>query len=480
MNAAIYIRVSTEDQTEYSPDAQKRALFHYAQSNDIIIKSEHIYIDEGISGRTAQKRPSFMRMIGESKGIPKPFDLILVHKFDRFARSREDSVVYKSLLKKEYGIRVISITESIEDDKFSVILEAMLEAMAEYYSLNLSEEVLKGMTEKARQGGYQSAPPLGYKMIHSVPVIVPQEAFIIKKIFHLFLEDHQNPTNISRQLNEEGFKTKRGGTFQSRSITYILTNPFYTGKIRWNQHKDLILTNGIHEPIISPQDFQTVQSLLTKTSATTKTHSISNQKHWLCGILKCSICGRTLTYQHPKPRKGGGSTPYFQCYGYSKGIHKGSQAISESKVKTALINSLKTFYIPGSSKYYLSQSTSENQKKQKNLYKELKKLEQKEERIKTAYIQQVDTLEEYAAYKNELQIKKQALLADINRFESLLQSNDNNNKNTYIQYIHEVFTSPHVTDTQKQKLVNRVIEKIIFDRKTESFEFFYHVFAISD
>jgi len=129
---ACYIRVSTDDQTEYSPAAQLKALKKYAKDNDITITKEHIYIDEGISGKQADKRPEFMRMIATAKLKPKPFDVILVHKFDRFARSREDSVVYKSLLKKEAGIKVVSTTESIEDDKFSVILEAMLEAKSSF------------------------------------------------------------------------------------------------------------------------------------------------------------------------------------------------------------------------------------------------------------------------------------------------------------------------------------------------------------
>lgn len=156
---ACYIRVSTNDQTEFSPDAQLKAIRKYAENNNILLDDDYIFVDEGISGRKADKRPAFQQMIKVAKSKPKKFDIILVHKFDRFARSREDSVVYKSLLKKECNIRVISITESIEDDKFSVILEAMLEAMAEYYSLNLSDEVKKGMTEKATRGQYQSSPP---------------------------------------------------------------------------------------------------------------------------------------------------------------------------------------------------------------------------------------------------------------------------------------------------------------------------------
>lgn len=210
--AALYIRVSTEDQIDYSPDAQKRLLLEYAKKNHYECPERFIYIDEGISGRRADKRPAFMKMIRTAKQTPQPFDTILVHKFDRFSRSREDSVLYKSLLKKEYGIKVISITEHLEDDKFSIILEAILEAMAEYYSLNLSDEVLKGMTEKALQGGYQSAPPYGYEVPHkkAIPIIKENEATVVRTIFDRYLHYHLSPYEIARALNEEGVRTKRG------------------------------------------------------------------------------------------------------------------------------------------------------------------------------------------------------------------------------------------------------------------------------
>ena len=195
--AAAYIRVSTDDQLEFSLDAQIKALKDYAKRNDMIILNEHIYADEGISGKRADKRPAFMKMIATSKKKPRPFDVILVHKFDRFARSREDSVVYKSMLKRESGIRVISITEQIEDDKFSVILEAMLEAMAEYYSLNLSDEVKKGMTEKATRGELQANPSFGYRAENNQLIIVEEEAKYVRFIFEKFANQEMNMRQLA-------------------------------------------------------------------------------------------------------------------------------------------------------------------------------------------------------------------------------------------------------------------------------------------
>ena len=150
--AAAYIRVSTDDQIEYSPESQIKAIREYAKRNGYVLPNEFIFMDEGISGKTAGKRPAFMKMIGLAKTTPKPFDAILLWKFSRFARNREDSIVYKSMLRKQLGIDVISISENLGDDKMSILFEAMIEAMDEYYSINLAEEVKRGMTEKAKRG----------------------------------------------------------------------------------------------------------------------------------------------------------------------------------------------------------------------------------------------------------------------------------------------------------------------------------------
>ena len=161
--AAAYIRVSTEDQTEYSPDSQLKIIRAYAKEHDMILPDEFIYADEGISGRKADKRPAFQQMIGTAKMKPKPFDVVLLWKFSRFARTRLESMTYKSVLKKN-GIDVVSISEPIGDEPTAIIMEAMIEAMDEYYSINLSGEVKRGLEEKFSRGGVTSSPPFGYKV----------------------------------------------------------------------------------------------------------------------------------------------------------------------------------------------------------------------------------------------------------------------------------------------------------------------------
>ena len=187
--AACYIRVSTEDQTEYSPVAQRKALESYARQHGMTIDPAHVYIDAGISGRKAVTRPAFMEMIGAAKRKPPPFSVILVHKLDRFARNREDSIVYKSMLRRQCGVRVVSVTEHLEDDRMGLILEAMLEAMAEYYSINLGDEVRKGMAEKARRGELQTSPPFGYRAEGNRLTPIPQEAETVRDLPGASTED---------------------------------------------------------------------------------------------------------------------------------------------------------------------------------------------------------------------------------------------------------------------------------------------------
>ena len=209
--AAAYIRVSTEDQAEYSPDAQLVEIRKYAAAHGYIIPNEFVFLDEGISGKHTGKRQAFQQMIGLAKTKPKPFDAVLLWKFSRFARNREDSIVYKSMLRRQLGIEVISISEPLTDDKTSILMEAIIEAMDEYYSINLAEEVKRGMTEKARRGGLQSTPPFGYRVEHNVLVPVPEEAALVQSIFQRF-RDGEGLFPLAKWLNSLGAKTARWST----------------------------------------------------------------------------------------------------------------------------------------------------------------------------------------------------------------------------------------------------------------------------
>jgi len=477
-NGACYIRVSTDDQPEYSPDAQLRLLKNYAEANSILISKDHIFMDEGISGKRADKRPAFMRMVATAKTKPKPFDVILVHKFDRFARSREDSVVYKSLLKREAGVKVISITESIEDDKFSVILEAMLEAMAEYYSLNLADEVKKGMTEKATRGELQSTPPFGYKAENGQLVTIPEEARLVKFIFEQFANQQMGMRRLATYMNELGVRSHRGNLFENRSIEYILNNPVYIGKLRWTptgrarrnyNHPDTIVTGSTHEPIINIDLWERTQKALklTKELYKPRTKISAPIRSWLKGLVRCGNCGKLLTAT---------KNSTFQCNGYSKGICSPSSSISIKKLENAVLGELKTIF-EGSLEIHVVLKTAETASTNEYglLTKKLKKLDFRENRIKMAFQEGIDTADEYKANKISIASERQAITAKLEQIKSpAVSENPNSNLHRRIKSVYHLLSDSAIDIGIKFKTANFLIHRAVFNKQNNTLKIEYN------
>lgn len=467
---ACYIRVSTEEQTEFSPDAQLRVLKEYAKKNDIMLTKKHIYIDEGISGRKAEKRPAFMQMIATAKSKPKPFDVILVHKFDRFARSREDSVVYKSLLKREAGIKVISITESIEDDKFSVILEAMLEAMAEYYSLNLAEEVKKGMTEKALRGGFQTIPPFGYRLVDKKLIVEPEEAEILRVIFQRFASKQMGLRQLAGYMNDLGFRTRRGNLFENRTIEYIFNNPVYIGKVRWtptgktlrNFHNpDSIIAQGDHEPIIDLDIWEQVQNVLKAQKETYKKYEKPNAqiKTWLKGLVRCGNCGYSLVNS---------AVNYMQCNNYARGACKVSHCIRTDVLEKLVLEELKKTFQDGLEISIVPKTQDYDTASEFELLQErLEKLSMKEKRMKEAYQDGIDTLDEYKENKKRLEAERENIEIQLATIHQDLTSGGEDGEPILkrIESVYALLTDDSINMEIKYKTAHFLINKIVFYKK---------------
>lgn len=234
---AAYIRVSTDDQTELSPDAQLRMILDAAKADGFVIPKEYIFEEKkGISGRKADNRPEFQRMIAIAKSQkPAPFKRLYLWKFSRFARNQEESTFYKGILRKKCGIEIKSISEPIMEGMFGRLIETIIEWFDEYYSFNLSGEVKRGMTEKALREGYQTAPCLGYKAVgDGKPFLIDEDTYpIVEYIFQAY-HSGRDMTGIARSANTIGYRTQRGNLFDRRAIYRILTNHFYTGEVTWN------------------------------------------------------------------------------------------------------------------------------------------------------------------------------------------------------------------------------------------------------
>lgn len=477
-SACAYIRVSTDKQEELSPDAQKRLLIDFAKKNNMSLLASNIYLDNGISGKKADKRPEFMKMIGMAKSKEHPFDVILVWKFSRFARNQEESIVYKSLLKKNH-VEVVSVSEPLVDGPFGTLIERIIEWMDEYYSIRLSGEVLRGMTEKALRGGYQSSLPLGYRMNKDtgIPYISDDEAIIVKRIYKDYIAGHSY-LEIARELNSLGYRTKRGSTYEGRTVEYILSNPFYYGAVRWNRQKhddhtiksvsDWIIAEGKHESLIDKDTWDEVQHLIALRSRPYKARAAGHMKHWLGGIVKCSDCGASLM--------AGLNATRYQCGNYNKGKCLHSHFIKTAALEKAVYESLERV-LNGSIElhYELKKSSNEPEEDSKSiLLGQLSKLEDKEARIKQAYRDGIDTIEEYKENKQLLKDEREELQRKLESFKNT--SSDEDGNKLLLKNISSVLNI--IKDTSNDTLtranaIRSIVDHFVYDKEKDKLEVYF-------
>ena len=474
---AAYIRVSTHDQEEYSPESQIKLIRDYARKNGMMLPEEYIFRDDGISGRTAEKRPDFMRMIATAKQKPRPFESILVWKFSRFARNQEESVVYKSLLKKENGIDVISISEPLMEGPFGGLIERIIEWFDAFYSANLSAEVRRGMTERASRGLPVSTSPLGYRYKEKSLCMVPDEADAVRMIYRDFLSG-SSIMGIAKKLNSLGIKTKRGGTWENRTVRYILTNPIYTGKLRWctdgandyhtNSVKEgTMLVEGAHEAIVSPEDFAAAQSRMESYLQRYKGDRPKAQRqdagHMLQGLVRCSACGGTLTYT------GTG----MNCSRYVHGKCKASHFISEGKLEALAISALWAQMESLDFKLVVRQRP-QLRGEQQRLEQLIKKEKEMLRRYREAYAAGVDTLDEYRVNKVASEKRMEALAKQLGQ----LASPPPPDKDAFAQKHREsekVLLSDFLTAAEKNSLLRGFVDHMVFYKATKEVEIIYYI-----
>ncbi|MBU5481339.1 recombinase family protein [Blautia sp. MSJ-19] len=456
---ALYIRVSTHEQDELSPDAQIRLGLEHAKANNIIVPKEFIFV-ESVSGRKAKNRHEFQRMIGIAKSPEHPIDVILVWKFSRFARNQEESIVYKSMLKKDH-VEVISISEPLIDGPFGSLIERIIEWMDEYYSIRLSGEVLRGMKEKALRNGYQTSPCLGYEAVgHGKPYRINEAEYaMVSYIMDLYDNQNMDETAIARKCNDLGYKTKRGNPFERRTIDRILQNPFYCGIVSWNG----VEFEGTHEVRISKERFDRRQRLIASRKRPMKARNVSTCKHWLSGLLKCSVCGATLSYT------GNNKCPYFQCWKYAKGFHKTSVALSVKKAEEAVIAYFDQI-LSGADFTYVrkDEPTTDYTAAIEQIQRELSKLSTRETRIRDAYESGIDTLEEYKVNKDRL-ISNRLQLE--NKLETLQKEQEEKELNKddvlhEIKSVNDILKNPDVSYEEKGTLIRTIVDQIVYDKES--------------
>ena len=308
-----YSRVSSEEQAtrDLSIPAQIKAIKRYVDDRkDMILVAE--FKDEGISAyASADRRPGLMEMIKLAKSTD--VSQILVHKLDRFSRNREESIIFKSLLKK-HGVQVMSITENFDPDTPSGFLfEGIIEVINQFYSMNLAMETRKGMIENATRGYWNGGTvPYGYDLIEvpgngdrvhkKLSLGDPVEVAAVRYIFDLAVNYGMGSKAIVNRLEAEGISQRNGKSWIKQRVGYILNNQVYYGASVWNRthsktrtlkpENEWIVIENMHEPII-PKELFMKRKNMAQAKIGKRFRTTAHKGEWLLAkMIRCDKCGR--------------------------------------------------------------------------------------------------------------------------------------------------------------------------------------------
>jgi len=357
-----YVRVSSEGQIEGTRlDSQERNIREYVKARGGTLT--HIYREEGQSGRSTHKRDEFTKMRNDA-GKHK-FDCLVVNQFERLNRNQQDAIIIKALLRKDYQIKVLSVTEPTGDDPISQLIERFFESLAEYFSHNLSANI-KRATREIRENGkwFGSIVPIGYlrdEQDKQKIVIDPEKAPYVVMMFEWYVTGNYSHRDIANKLNEMGLRTGRDLLWTYTSVRIVLTNPVYIGKMVTHDttytasYKRVLgepkVYQGGHEPLISEELFNQAQEMA-KRRYKNRSAKPTYKDYLLQGLCYCSRCLQgeppdgVPEHKHGKmyimkaPRHNGGETyQYYRC-------PNGHATIQTHKIDEQIINFLLSDTLP--------------------------------------------------------------------------------------------------------------------------------------
>ena len=410
-----YVRISSEDQRgNYSLDAQKRAITEWVnkQTGDLRGKLVHFYADEAFSG-TTDDRPGFQEMVHD--GRQAKFDAIVVHKFDRMARNRRDATIYKALFRTDLKIKVFSVTELSEDEDglAGMLIEGVMELVAEWYSRNLSQETRKGKRERALQGKQNNPPPFGYDQAPDGNLLCNEhEAEGIRLAFEAFATGKYYDLDIARLLNAKGYRTKQGKVFSREIVRFILQSRTYLGLIKYQVYRKnangsrdkkapIEWIPGNHEALISEELFKQCQEVRARRNHAG--HPVGpNRVYPLSGLIYCGYCDRPIYGQFSTGRR------YYRCRSHEWSIECMQKNPQAGVVEEKLGQLLLELELPSEWQARALEAVDEllNQKKLKERIAEIREIS---ERLDMRWDMGFLNKEEYLDKRTKLQAELQML-----------------------------------------------------------------------
>ena len=364
MKAVIYARFSSHNQREESIDGQIRECKEFAKKNQIEIV--RTYIDRAMSAKT-DNRPDFQRMIRDSAA--RQWDAVIVYELDRFARNRYDSANYKAKLKHN-GVKVMSAKENITDDPTGIILESMLEGMAEYYSAELAQKINRGMEQNVLEAKWTGGNlPLGYRISADKHFEVdPLSAQAVKSIFADYAAG-KSIKKIVDELNQQGLRTTRGNIFGPNSLDRILRNQKYIGVYKYH---GITSPSGI-PAIVSKELFYEVQTMLKKNKAA-PARKKANTDYLLTGKIFCGECKSNMIGECGRSRNGE-THYYYKCANHKRARGCKLPAIKKDWIESEIVKQTVNEVLTDQMIDYISENAVKMQRKENelNILSELEK-----------------------------------------------------------------------------------------------------------
>lgn len=329
----IYARYSCEKQTENSILGQIRECTEFAKKNDIEVIN--IYKDEAISGRTAEKRPGFMKMISDAN--QHYFENIIVWKGDRFSRSRADAAKYKSELKK-LGIRVLSATEANVTGPEAILMDGINEAFAEYFSVELAAKVERGMTQNCIEGKFNGGRlPIGFKKDEQGHIVLdPQGSEVVRYIFNEYANTTISMKDLAKELDAKGMRNVNGQYFSKSSLSRLLRNRRYLGEYSFKG----TVNNNMFPQIVDKITFEKAQQRI-RVNRQYRGEFKANEHYLLNGKIFCGECGKPMK-STGGTSKSGFRKKYYTCLGKQQHVCD-NPSINKTAIEDVVVQVVQAF-----------------------------------------------------------------------------------------------------------------------------------------
>jgi len=468
MRAALYARVSTEEQTEgYSLDAQVECFRRYCQDQGWQIVEE--YLEPGASARSAE-RPVFKQMLRDAEA--DLFDILVVHKLDRFSRSLRDTLNLMSDL-CNWGVSFVSIQEQFD---FTVpagrLQMQILGAVAEWFSGNLGQEIAKGIHQRALVGLPWGRLPTGYcwgrcsecedavcpdargedRCDGQVPILHPIDSQAIRLVFAEYCKGEQTCDSVAAILNSAGFRslTRNGRRPWTRNaIDKVLRKRFYAGYV---EHKGM-LYKGRHEPLIDDETFEHCQRIRRQHCKAPRSWTPKHRTYLFSGILRCDSCGQRMWADTKEARK------YYHCASRGRGVDCSAprRRVSEEILLADFKRVIEAIRLPSSWRERIVELLAEKDRIA-DVEKERSRLHEKLRRIKRMYMEVEITEQEYREMKAEVE----AQLAKL----SIPEERDIRQAGELLERLSTAWNS--ATPREQRSLTHTVFEAVYCDPAAKS------------